>query len=163
MAFYAGTEIVDIAKQIESMGEAFYGEALRHIKDPKIREVFSFLHGEERRHRGVFEALLGKVGQRPDKWRQDEEYLSYMRALARNRVFPDLDAVRAAVTGLRDEDAAIRCAIAFEKDAILFLYELRTMVRQEEWEVIDSLIAEEQSHVRTLQELLDAVESRSAP
>ena len=70
MAFYAGTEIVDIAKQIESMGEAFYEEALRHIKDPKIREVFSFLHGEERRHRGVFEALLGKVGQRPDAWRR---------------------------------------------------------------------------------------------
>ena len=86
-----------------------------------------------------------------------------MRALAQNRVFPDLKAVRAAVTGLRDEAAAIRCAIAFEKDAILFLYELRTMVRQEEWEVIDSLIAEEQSHVRTLQVLLDAVEPPSGP
>jgi rubrerythrin len=158
MTFFAGTEIVDIAKQIERQGEAFYEEALRHLKDSKIREVFAFLREEERRHGVVFEELLRKVGDSPQRWRQDEEYLAYMRSLARNRVFPDLDAARAAAKELPDECAAIRCALGFEKDSILFLHELRTMVRPAEQETVDRLIAEEQSHVRRLQNLLDRAE-----
>jgi rubrerythrin len=160
MTFYAGTEIVDIAKQIERMGEAFYEEALHHLKDAKIREVFTFLRDEEGRHAGVFEALLGKLGDAPEQWRGDEEYLAYMRVLAQNRVFPDIDAVREAVKKLPDEEAAIRYALGFEKDSILFLHELRTRVREEDRETVDGLIAEEQSHVRSLQSLLDRVEQR---
>jgi len=158
MIVYAGTEIVDIAKQIERMGEAFYEEALRRLKDAKIRELFTFLRDEERRHVGVFEALLEKVGDAAGEWRRDEEYLAYMRALAQNRVFPDIGAVRAAVKQLPDEGAAIRYALDFEKDSILLLHELRTMVREEEQKTVDLLIAEEQSHVRALQSLLDRVE-----
>ena len=160
MTVYAGTEIVDIAKQIERMGEAFYEEALRRLKDAKIRELFTFLRDEERRHVGVFEALLEKVGDAAGEWRRDEEYLAYMRALAQNRVFPDIGAVRAAVKQLPDEGAAIRYALDFEKDSILLLHELRTMVREEEQKTVDLLIAEEQSHVRALQSLLDRVEQR---
>ncbi|MDH3213555.1 MAG: hypothetical protein OEM05_13815 [Myxococcales bacterium] len=38
------------------------------------------------------------------------------------------------------------------------LHELRTMVREAEQKTVDLLIAEEQSHVRALQSLLDRVE-----
>jgi rubrerythrin len=159
MTVYAGAEIVDIAKQVERLGEAFYAEALRHLKDARIREIFTFLREEERRHAGVFENLLGRVGDAEGEWRRDDEYLAYMRALAKNRVFPDIGAVRAAVKELPDEGGAIRCALRFEKDSILLLHELRTMVCEKDCKTVDLLIAEEQSHVRALQSLLDRIEA----
>jgi rubrerythrin len=159
MSVWAGSEIVDIAKQVEELGEAFYEEALKHLKDARIRRIFAFLRDEERRHAGLFEAMLSGLKSASVEWREDEQYLTYMRALARNHVFPDREAVRVAVQDLRDEAAAIRIALGFEKDSILFLHELRVLVREEDRNTVDQLIAEEREHVRTLQELLDRSEA----
>ena len=105
---FSATEIVDIAKRIESAGEAFYDEALKHLKDPQIVEVFTYLRDEERRHGAVFEALLAKLEKAGGDFRLDEQYLGYMRALADDHVFPDPARARSAVAELRDDEAAIR-------------------------------------------------------
>ena len=73
MTAFSGTEIVDIAKQVESAGEAFYEEAIKHAKNEKVREVFAFLHAEEKRHGGVFEGFLANLAEAAGDWRQDEE------------------------------------------------------------------------------------------
>ena len=150
---FSATEIVDIAKRIESAGEAFYAEALKHLKDPQIVKIFTFLRDEERRHGAAFEALLASL-QKAGDWRHDEQYLGYMRALADDHVFPDPARARSAVAELKDDEAAIRYALGFEKDSILFLYEMKTMMREEDQPMVERLIAEEKSHVLRLHALL---------
>ena len=150
---FSATEIVDIAKQIESAGEAFYAEALKHLKDPQIVKIFAFLRDEERRHGAAFEALLANL-QKAGDWRQDEQYLGYLRVLADDRVFPDPARARSVVAMLEDDEAAIRYALGFEKDSILFLYEMKTMMREEDQPMVERLIAEEKSHVLRLHALL---------
>jgi rubrerythrin len=162
MPTFSGSEIVDIAKQIEAAGEAFYSEALKHLKGAQIRRVFEFLRDEERRHADVFETLLAGFAEAQGEWRQDEDYLAYLRALGETRVFPDLQSARSAVSDLQDESAAIRHALDFEKDSILFLHELRTMAREESRAIVDQLIAEERGHVRTLNRLLSVLEGDPA-
>jgi rubrerythrin len=154
---YTGSELVAIAIQIEGCGEAFYEAAVERFEDPKIRELFTFLRDEEKRHAALFESLLAQLTDVAAEWRQSEEYVTYMRALAENRVFPDPDAARAAVAGISDEADALRIAIGFEKDTILFLYEMRPMVREKDRAIVDELIAEEQRHVRTLSGLAAAL------
>ena len=55
---------------------------------------------------------------------------------------------------LEDDEAAIRYALGFEKDSILFLYEMKTMMREEDQPMVERLIAEEKSHVLRLHALL---------
>lgn len=154
---WSGSELIEIAIQIEACGEAFYDAALKHLKDARIRAVFTFLRDEEKRHAALFEELLSQLTDASAEWRLSDDYVTYMRALAENRVFPDPEAARAAVAELADEADAVRFAVGFEKDTILFLYEMRPMIRAKDRDVVDRLIAEEQRHVRTLSGLLGAL------
>lgn len=160
---YSGNELVEIAIQIENCGEAFYDEGLKHLKGEKIRKIFTFLRDEEKRHAALFEKLLSRLTDIDAEWRMNDDYVTYMRALAENRVFPDPDAARAAVADIDDEKDAVQYAIGFEKDTILFLYEMRPMVKDKDREIVDELIAEEQRHVRTLSGLMAALTKGEEP
>ena len=159
---YSGSELVDIAKQIEAAGEAFYATALERVEEPEIRRVFSFLRAEEARHATVFEDLLSQVEEADGDWRLDEEYMGYMRALADERVFPSLGKAADAVAKLKSETDALKYALSFEKDTILFLHELRPTVRSESHGILDKLIAEERTHVRMLYGLLAMIDNDAA-
>lgn len=155
MTLYSSSEIIDIAKQVEHAGEAFYAEALKHLKSKKVRELFTHLHSEELRHAQLFEKILSEIDGDTGPWRQDEEYLAYMRGLVRNQVFPNPEDARQQAAALEDERAAIMRAISFEKDSILFFHELRNVLAEENRGVIDSLVDEERKHLQALNKLLD--------
>ena len=148
---FSASEIVDIARQVERCGEAFYEHAARKVKNPRVAALFRHLQGEEVAHAGVFEKLLSRLALGPAEWRKDDDYVGYMRALADKRVFPNPDAAAEAVAALRDERAAIDLALRFEKDTILFLQGLRRMVQPEDASTLDDMVAEEETHVARLQ------------
>lgn len=150
----SATEIVDLAKQVEHAGEAFYRAAVEHSSDAATREIFAYLRDEEQRHARTFEELLGSLKDSMDGWREDEQYLAYLQALADRQIFPDPESAREIVKELPDDLAAIEYALGFEKDSILFLHEMRTLVDKDGREVVDRLLAEERTHVRKLAALL---------
>jgi rubrerythrin len=53
-----------------------------------------------------------------------------------------------------DRQAALRVAIGFEKDTLLFFYDLRDMASVAEQKTINGIIAEEKQHLRRLAKLL---------
>lgn len=151
-------EILDLARQIEAAGEAFYATALEHLTDADTRAVFEHLREEEERHAAQFERLLGAVAAGASSWRTDEAYQGHLRGLVETRVFPDADAARAAAVELTrsaaGREAAIDKALEFERATIRFLHGLKGLVEAEGRDVLDRLIAEEQRHVRKLEALL---------
>lgn len=161
-ARYSDTEIVDIARQIERCGEAFYEQALPHLNNQKAREVFAWLRDEEAKHAATFERLLAGVELAAGEWRHAEEYLGYLHALVDTRVFPDPADAAAAVAQLHDDAAAIRYAIGFEKDSILFFHELGRMVGEADRALVEQLVAEERRHLLTLDGLLREVVASAA-
>ncbi len=153
-------EIVDIAKKIEVCGQAFYDAAVEEVDDAEARKLFTFLRNEERRHETEFEALLSHVEEADGEWRDDEEYAGYMRSLAEYRVFPDPEAARALVTAVDDAASVLRHAMNFEKDSILFLHEMRPIVREEDRTMVDRLLDEERKHLRLLSEMHESMTRR---
>ena len=53
-----------------------------------------------------------------------------------------------------DQEAALRAAIGFEKDTLLFFYDLRDMVNEADRETISRIIREEKKHLRRLAKML---------
>ncbi|MCK5380098.1 MAG: rubrerythrin, partial [Candidatus Latescibacteria bacterium] len=72
--------------------------------------------------------------------------------LADARVFTSDAVVREMVAKVESDVEALTVAIGFEKDSILFLYEMKSLVPESEYGAIDALMQEEKSHLRQISE-----------
>lgn len=153
------TEVIDIAKQLEECGLAFYTEALKRVTNPTTRDVFNVLRADEDRHRGTFERLLGEACGFVE-WRENTQYLEDLASFGHERVFPSVESVPELVAGLTSDREAVRLALKFERQTIEFLTSLRALVVEDAQSVLDSLIGEEHAHVVKLTMLLSRKEAQ---
>ncbi len=147
------TEVIDIARRLEAIGEAFYAEAARHVRTPDARRVLEWLAIEERRHADVFERVLQTVGRSTADWRVDEHYLAYLSTLAQDRVFPSVEAARARAAELDTDEAVIDQALLFERSSVAFFEALAERLAPEDRAVVGELVAEERRHIEALETL----------
>jgi rubrerythrin len=147
---YTRIEAVDVARQLEVCGEAFYDEAMKHARGKSVQTLLRHLRDEERAHSRSFDRLLSGLDEAEGDWRHAPEYLVWMRSFARRRVFPSPDEARKMAETITSDEALLDKAIEFELQTVEFLDNLRDHVREEDRGVIDELIAEEQEHERLL-------------
>lgn len=150
--FSAG-EVVEIGIQIEKNGKDFYDGVTRLSKNPKAREIFTFLAAEEEKHIKTFENLLSQVKRYEPSEAYPGEYFSYLKALSEGYVFTKVNKGAEIAKKIKDEGEAIASGIGFEKDSILFYHEMKRFVLGGEQKVMDKLIEEEQEHLRKLTEI----------
>ena len=155
----SGIEIVDVAKKLETFGIAFYDEAAKRAKSVAVRKLFELLRNEEMKHERAFEKLLANMADSGGDWREQEEYLGYMSALAADLVFPPPEVARKMAAALPDERAALVRALDFEKESILYFNEMLAMVREEDRHIVTKLVEEERKHLKMLTDLLDQTEA----
>lgn len=150
MWFFRAREVVEFARQIEQRGQAFYRALAAKAANPQVKELFAALAEEEKAHEELFARMLpGLEGYQPPE-SYPGEYQEYVQALLEAHVFardflPEELAGRAAGPA-----AALDLAIGFEKDSLVLFYELRSLVPEQERAAVDSLIREEQKHIRQL-------------
>ena len=146
---YSINEIMEMAVQTETLGYQFYtGMADRFRKDEKLAKLFTTLASKEKGHEKTFaglKELVAKSGAEPVQW---EEVSNYMRAfveseffLGRGKSLPSLEHIKTAAD-------AVKFALGFEKETLLYFMELRSLVKEKE--VVDEVINEEKSHIMWL-------------
>jgi len=147
----SGADIVDLAVQTEVRGERFYREAAGAAGDrPQARQLFSYLAGEELRHKRLFEGLSGTIVVTeidPTTW---DEAVEYIMATVDRAFFSKPDAPIRAVPLGATVDEMLRQAIEFEKQTLLYFYSLRDLVQPSNVPIIDKVIAEEKNHIHRL-------------
>ena len=157
MGVFSAAEAFEIAMQIEKNGEAFYHAVAARMTETSVKKLFQELATQEQRHYEVFQKMAGTVSgaaspAAPDAER--DEYQVYLQATLDNALFAGSDKALALAKQARDRQAALRTAIGFEKDTLLFFYDLREMVSVAEQKVITGIIGEEKTHLRRLAKLL---------
>jgi rubrerythrin len=146
---YSIDEIMEMAVQTEVLGHQFYtGMAEKFKKDNGLVKLFTDLASKEKQHEKTFKGLrdtVAKSGAEPVQW---EEVSNYMRAFVESEFFlgkgkslPSLDHIKTVID-------AVKFAIGFEKETLLYFLELRTIVREKE--AIDEVINEEKAHIKWL-------------
>lgn len=147
---FSGSSLINMAIDIERRGIAFYDVMARSTEDAAAKDVFLHLTGMERQHIKVFQDMLAEIGGRAEKPLAGERP-TYLQALLDNAVFSD-DMVASELATQADSDVkALELAIGAEKDSILFYYELKNMLAEQE--VLDKIISEEKWHLRQLSEI----------
>ncbi len=155
MAVFTAVEALNMALQIEKNGEAFYEAAARKVQDGEIRAVMEDLAVQERRHYKAFQKLADRVGEPPTlsapEW---EEYDEYVQIALENALFAGPDKALAMADQVQTAEDALRMALGFEKDTLIFFYDLREMMPADEQDIVTQIIGEEKAHVRRLARLL---------
>ena len=157
MGVFSAAEAFEIAMQIEKNGEAFYYAVAARMTETSVKKLFQELATQEQRHYEIFQKMAGTVSGAaspvaPDAER--DEYQVYLQATLDNALFAGSDKALALAEQARDRQAALRVAIGFEKDTLLFFYDLRDMTGPAEQKAINGIIQEEKQHLRRLAKLL---------
>lgn len=156
---YSLSEVFEMAEGIETNGYDFYTRAADACNDKTVKAVFQDLAQKELQHKETFADLRQTFCAAPDAhWVDpDGQAAAYLKATADNHVFNIDKEVSSLLASLQSEESALRLAIGFEKDTIIFFTALKHAVSEEHRETIDRLIEEELEHIRILQ---DAMKNR---
>lgn len=150
---FSGSEVVEMGIQIEKNGRDFYDGALKLSKNPKAKETFGFLRGEEEKHIKTFEGMLSKVKKYEPSEAYPGEYFSYLKTLSEEYVFTKKDKGMEAAKEIKTDTEGVDLGIKFENESISFYEGMKKVVLEGEQKIIDKLIEEEQSHLKKLTEL----------
>ncbi len=153
MAFLTAAEALKWALEIEQNGETFYNAVAAKSADPEVTALFENLAAQERGHYRVFRKMLEKVRPDPDLSTvgvQYDEYQVYLQQVLGDALFGGPDKGLTLAKKAQDRETALRAAMGFEKDTLLFFYDLREMVSEAQRGTISGIILEEKSHLRRL-------------
>ena len=155
MAIFTAAEALEMAMEIEKNGEVFYTAVAEKSADPEVRALFEDLAAQERGHYRVFEKMLGEAKPALELPAAEyDEYQAYVQVALDNALFAGPDKALALAKQAKDRETALRAAMGFEKDTMLFFYDLREMMSAADREAISGVIGEEKKHLRRLAGLL---------
>lgn len=153
-SFFRANEIAKFAVEIEKKGREFYLRLEESAQTSATRELFSYLAKEETKHQKIFQSLQDRLGEiELPAWATDEEYGSYIQGLIESHALFSDEGVEKQMAALEDEKTAIRMAMSFEKDSILFFVEMESFVPDSEKEAVRECIQEEKLHLIRLQNM----------
>lgn len=149
-------EVFEQAEHIERNGNQFYTQAADAAQDPQTQAVFRRLAAEELNHQAFFHDLRQQYCQMQDvNWVDpDGDAAAYLRAAADGHVFNVDKNLSELLGSVQSPQSALRMAIDFEKDTIVFFSALKDAVNADNRDKVELLIQEELRHVRILQDEL---------
>jgi len=149
--FFSVQEVVEMAINMERSGQAFYQTASKLAKEKNLKELLQYLVEEEGKHLKVFQGLYNSLKQGPEttpyNW---EEAKLYLKALVDSRFFTGPDKAIQMAKEAKSELKAINSAINFEKDTLLFFYEMLEVTKSHDRDLVKKIIEEEKKHIRGL-------------
>ena len=158
MAIFQATDIIEMAMELEKSGEIFYGEVANKATTPEVRELFDDLAEQEKYHYAAFKAMSGTVwDQSPTREGEWDQYLMYLQATIQSAFFEGSDKALSLAEQVTDEQDALQMALGFEKETMLFFYDLRDKVTDADKPIVQGIIDEERNHMRRLAEMVEAV------
>ena len=146
-------DAMEISLCIEKEGLFFYESAGKKVQDPKVREMFSRLAGEEREHIQILQEksqfLQPAIANRN---RPKERLGRFMGEELKGKIFPGLN--DSAMKNIKSDKQALELGIDSEKRSIAILQELLEKERKLDVKAIFShLMVEEKKHLSLLEDL----------
>jgi rubrerythrin len=152
MMIFDVAEVIDMGIEKEKKRRDFYKLVADRFERKEIKDLFERLRDWEETHIKKFSEVRESVREPATAESYPGELEAYMSALVDDKLYDEVspDQFSGNVKDARD---AIRYAIGFEKDAILFFNELLRYMKSPEREPVEKLISEEKQHIVYLSEL----------
>jgi len=146
----SSAEIFGLAKEIENSGQAYYRTIALSTQSQDLKELFDYLAAQELRHYRYFDQLARDYPQLEVDGQEWEQTSAYIRATSDSRFFVGEDKAISLAKTVKEPVAAIDIAIGFEKDTLLFFYELLNVTPPKARDAAKAIVEEEKRHVQLL-------------
>jgi rubrerythrin len=151
MAVFTAAEALEMAMEIEKNGEMFYNKVAERSADSDVKALFEDLAIQEQGHYRVFQEMLGGIEPTLESPAVEyDQYETYLHVALENALFAGPEKALTLAKQAEDRETALRAAMGFEKDTLLFFYDLRDMVSEKDREAVSAVIREEKKHLRRL-------------
>ncbi len=145
-------EIFEIAVQMEKNGLEFYQKAADEANDPDVKKLLQDLAKMEVQHRKTFSNLRTELieAKEIDSFYDPQgEGVLYLQAIANTQVFFERK------IDISSFEAVLKEAVMAEKDSIVYYLGMKEVLTSADAKSkMESIISEEMSHVRILNEKL---------
>jgi rubrerythrin len=152
-------DIIGLAVQIEKNGESIYRNAAKEVSDPSISLLLVRLADEEVEHAKWFSELKDKVDNTIDDTDVEATTKKILRGILGDESFSlkDVD-----FSSMKEIEDLLKVAIDFEEDTVLFYEMIRSFINDKETlDHLNTIIEEENNHIRLLQGSLKEASVRS--
>jgi len=144
-------EVIEMAIATERSGQAFYQNASKLARENSLKELFQYLAEEEEKHLKTFQDFYNTLREKAEithyNW---EEAKLYLEALVDSKFFASPEKAINLAKEAKDELEVIYAAIDFEKDTLLFFYQILEMIKSQEQELVKKIIEQEKKHILRL-------------
>ncbi|MEW6662468.1 MAG: ferritin-like domain-containing protein [Bacillota bacterium] len=154
LSLFEPSELIQVAVEIEKRGAVFYRQLKEKAVSAQVKELLEVLAAEEEQHQADFLSLGQDFSPAEPPEAYPGEYQDYVRSLVETHLFSDAEALERMMEEVSTEKEILKLAARLEKDTILFFNGMRRVVKPEKHEVIEDLIAQEESHLAKLGMLL---------
>ncbi len=149
---FSAHEILDLAIQLEKNGESVYRNAVDTVANPDLVSLLIWMADEEARHISRFSELKNNFETHSINPFMEEMSRQVFGGMLGEKSFSHRDVDFSKVERLDD---LIGIFIEFEKDTVLFYETLIPFIEDNDTlENIAKIIAEENNHIKKLQEFL---------
>ena len=160
---FKANDIVRAAVEAEKKGEDFYNCLAGRVKNDKVQQLFKDLAQEEVKHREIFQALLDRLEPVDvPAYSDSDEYQAYFDALINSHMLFSCGWGEFLLDQVANEREALKLAMTFERDSLLFFKEMKDFVPKGEQRHVQQCIDEERKHLMRLKKLLPEDESPGA-
>ncbi|MBF0530308.1 MAG: ferritin family protein [Deltaproteobacteria bacterium] len=151
---FNAVEVFKMAIDIEENGRLFYERAQDRSENLEVKKIFEELGQEEVKHKARFAALMAELPASTTHstvWDPQGELDQYLKMMADMHVFSTSENVVQLTAKLGGSEDALKLAIGFEKDSIVFFAEMQMFAETPEAkDKIGQLVKEEQGHLKKL-------------
>jgi rubrerythrin len=147
-------EMVQMGVEDERTGLAFYRELAKTARSEVVRKAATRFGDMEEVHLKAYTVMLKDVEGYEPRESYTGEYLAYLQALLRGKLFPPEEEAIRMVRDAKSDRAAVEMAIQFERNTLLLFNEIVKFLPPKDQSIVAKLIAEEQLHVTQLTGLL---------
>jgi rubrerythrin len=153
--FFSGMDLVKIAVRNEETGYEFYRLAAASARTAALKSLFDDLAGQELLHKEKFLGFMHRIQDQPqpDEPSDPGETDRFIAVMTDNQLFAGENQNIALASRAADEKSAVEFALGFEKDTLIFFYQMLEQVRSADKPMVMDVIAEEKNHIRRLAEI----------
>ena len=152
MSTLPSSMVLQWAIEIERNGAGFYRAAAAQAKDRDAKRLFEDLAYQEERHYRTFQRMLAKASE-PTSDPLAADYRAFLEHALSGALTGEGKGMQRAKESHTEEEA-LRAAMAFEKDTLLFFYEVADVVEPDHLPAVRAIIDEERDHLRQLSRVL---------
>lgn len=143
-------ELIRVAISDEQSGVQFYSRLSNRAASQVLKETFSWLSEQEKKHQDRFQQVLNTIQETQAMFQYPDNYLDYLEQIVSQDTLSD---EMQDVGEITDDEAMLNTALEFEQHQLALQKDIADVVGEKYADIVQEILQEEQGHITVLSKM----------